>query len=99
MRVVEDDPLVVVSALPLTSIVGGLCRKGPQDAAGSAGRCSSPPSPDRFDLGLAVIRKSSGKTFGHVVEASPPLLVVPLSGFGVLEELDRAPLPNMSPDV
>ena len=33
------------------------------------------------------------------LEASPPLLVVPLSGLGAPEGLDRAPVPKMSPDV
>lgn len=102
VRVVEEDPLVVVSTLLLASVAKGLCRLAPQDAASpgtgiGASRCSSPPSPEGSGLGLAVIRNNSGKASVH--DASPPLLVVPLSGFGVLEELDRVPLPNMSPVV
>jgi hypothetical protein len=103
VRVVEEDPLVVVSALLLASLVDWLCRLA-QDAA-SPGTwvgerlCSSPASLEGSCLGLAVIRKSSGKVSDHDVEVSPPLLVVPLSGFGVPEELDRAPVLNMSPEV
>jgi hypothetical protein len=32
VRVVEEDPLVVVSTLLLASVLGGLCRLAPQDA-------------------------------------------------------------------
>jgi hypothetical protein len=88
VRVVEEDPLVVVSALLLASLDDWLCRLA-QDAASPGGSC----------LGLAVIRSSSGKVSDQDIEASPPLLVVPLSGLGVPEELDRAPVPKMSPDV
>jgi hypothetical protein len=103
VRVVEEDPLVVVSALLLASLVDWLYRLA-QDVASPGTwvgerRCSSPASLEGSCLGLAVIRRSSGKVSDHDVEASPPLLVVPLSGFGVPEELDRAPEPNMSPEV
>jgi hypothetical protein len=103
VRVVEEDPLVVVSALLLASLVDWLCRLA-QDVASPGTwvgerRCSSPASLEGSCLGLAVICRSSGKVSDHDVEASPPLLVVPLSGFGVPEELDRAPEPNMSPEV
>jgi hypothetical protein len=103
VRVAEEDPLVVVSALLLASLVDWLCRLA-QDAASPGAcigerRCSSPASPEGSCLGLAVIRRSSGNVSDHDVEASPPLLVVPLSGLGVPEELDRAPVPKMSPDV
>lgn len=103
VRVVEEEPLVVVSALLLASLVDWLCRLA-QDVASPGTwvgerRCSSPVSLEGSCLGLAVIRRSSGKVSDHDVEASPPLLVVPLSGFGVPEELDRAPEPNMSPEV
>ena len=103
VRVMEEDPLVVVSALLLASLDDWLCRLA-QDAASprtwvGERRCSSPASPGGSCLGLAVIRSSSGKVSDQDVEASPPLLVVPLSGLGVPEELDQAPVPKMSPDV
>jgi hypothetical protein len=101
VRVLEEDPLVVVSTLLLASVLGWLCRLAPQDAASpgtwiGASRCSSPPSPEGSGLGLAVIRRSSGNASD---QPSIPLLVVPLSGFGVLDELDRVPLPKISPVV
>ena len=101
VRVFEEDPLVVVSTLLLASVLGWLCRLAPQDAASpgtwiGASRCSSPPSPEGSGLGLAVIRRSSGNASD---QPSIPLLVVPLSGFGVLDELDRVPLPKISPVV
>ena len=101
VRVFEEDPLVVVSTLLLASVLGWLCRLAPQDAASpgtwiGASRCSSPPSPEGSGLGLAVIRRSSGNASD---QPSIPLLAVPLSGFGVLDELDRVPLPKISPVV
>lgn len=59
-------------------------------------RGSSEPSFDCSCLGLAFILDSSGKFSAHEVELSPNPLPEPDSGFGVFDELERLPLPNMS---